>query len=185
MKKIVIASKNPVKTNATLLGFEKMFPQETFEIVSVSAASGVRDQPMSDQETLQGALNRTENAEKLEGVADYWVGIEGGIQEKGADMEVFAWVVIKAADMYVSKGRTGSFFLPPQISNLIKSGIELGKADDIVFSRSNSKQSSGSVGILTGDVIDRTKYYVDAVIFALIPFKNKMLYQRLEPAAKA
>lgn len=48
--------------------------------------------------------------------------------------------------------------------------------DDILFNRSNSKQEDGAVGILTGRIIDRTKYYLEAVILALIPFKNEKLY---------
>ncbi|MEA2092741.1 MAG: DUF84 family protein, partial [Patescibacteria group bacterium] len=55
-------------------------------------------------------------------------------------------------------------------------GKELGEADDIVFQRNNSKQENGAVGILTGDVVDRTKCYTEAVILALIPFKNVNLY---------
>ena len=63
MKKIVVASKNPVKINATLDGFLRMFPDEQFEIVGVSAASEVSDQPMNDDETYRGAFNRANNAE--------------------------------------------------------------------------------------------------------------------------
>ncbi|MBQ0741266.1 DUF84 family protein, partial [Aquimarina celericrescens] len=37
-------------------------------------------------------------------------------------------------------------------------------------------QKSGAVGILTGDIIDRTAYYTEAGILALIPFKNADLY---------
>ena len=59
---------------------------------------------------------------------------------------------------------------------MIKEGKELGEADDIVFNRNNSKQENGAVGILTGDVIDRMKYYTEAVILSLIPFKNVDLY---------
>lgn len=62
------------------------------------------------------------------------------------------------------------------IIELIKEGKELGEADDIVFQRNNSKQENGAVGILTGDVVDRTKCYTEAVILALIPFKNVNLY---------
>ena len=140
MKKIIIASKNPVKINATLSGFQKMFPNETFEISGISVASGVSDQPKSDSETFQGAWNRVDNASKEISNADFWIGIEGGIEEKGLDMEAFAWVVIKAKNKKFGKGRTGTFFLPPKIAELIKQGKELGEADDIVFGQINSKQ---------------------------------------------
>ena len=176
MKKIVIASKNPVKINATLSGFQKMFPNEQFEIEGVSVSSGVSDQPKSDSETFSGAWSRADNACKEKPNADFCVGIEGGVEEKNSDMEAFAWVVIKAKDSGFGKGRTGTFFLPPQITELIKQGKELGEADDIVFGRTNSKQENGAVGILTDNVVDRTKYYTEAVVLALIPFKNKKLY---------
>jgi len=176
MKRIVIASKNPVKIKATLSGFQKMFRGEQFEIEGVSVPSLVRNQPKSDAETFSGALNRADNVGKEYAEADFWVGIEGGIEEKNSETEAFAWVVIKAGDGGIGKARTGTFFLPTQIAKLIKEGMELGGADDIVFGRMNSKQENGAVGILTGDVIDRTKYYTEAVILALIPFKNKKLY---------
>lgn len=176
MKQIVIASKNPVKMNATLDGFQKMFPNEQFEIEGVSVLSGVNDQPKSDGETYEGAKNRANNAQKEKPDADFFVGIEGGIEEKGEEMEAFAWIVIKAKRNGFGKGRTGTFFLPPQIARLIKQGKELGEADDIVFGRVNSKQENGAVGLLTDNVIDRSAYYAEAVILALIPLKNKKLY---------
>lgn len=176
MKKIVIASKNPVKINAVLSGFQKMFPNEKFEISGVSVLSGVSDQPRSDTEIFQGALNRAENALKDPIGADFSVGIEGGVDEKNNEMEQFAWVVIKSKDNKIGKGRTGTFFLPPQVAELIRQGKELGEADDIVFGRTNSKQDNGAVGILTNDVINRTHFYSEAVIMALIPFKNERLY---------
>ena len=76
----------------------------------------------------------------------------------------------------MGKGRTGAFFLPESVANLVRHGKELGEADDIVFGRSNSKQANGAIGILTGDVVDRTQLYEQAVILALIPFKNPQLY---------
>ena len=61
--------------------------------------------------------------------------------------------------------------------SLVREGKELGEADDIVFGKENSKQTYGAVGLLTGDVIDRTRFYEDAVVLALIPFRNPDLYR--------
>ena len=175
MKKVIIASKNPVKIQAVQNGFEKMFPDQTFEFTGVSVASDVPDQPMTDTETFQGAINRADNASEEIDSIDFYVGIEGGINQSGNDMEAFAWVVIKSNGRY-GKSKTGTFILPKQVVELINEGKELGEADDIVFDRTNSKQKSGAVGILTGNAIDRTSYYTEAVILALIPFKNSDLY---------
>lgn len=176
MKKVVIASKNPVKINSTEIGFSKMFPDEIFKFDGVSVESDVSDQPMTEEETLQGATNQANNAIKSSPQSDYFVGIEGGLKEVDGNMEAFAWIVVKSKNGIVGKGRTGSFFLPDKVAELIKKGKELGEADDIVFGRINSKQSNGAVGILTGDVLTRTTYYEPAVILALIPFKNPKLY---------
>jgi len=175
MKTIVVASNNPVKMQAVRLGFEIMFPEQGFEFHSIAVPSGVSDQPLSSHETLQGAYNRACAASQAYPQADYWVGIEGGIEAEGEEMAAFAWVVVHTAQI-TGKGRTGAFFLPPAVVNLIKQGKELGEADDIVFKKNNSKQANGAIGILTGDVIDRTRLYEHAVILALVPFKNPGLY---------
>jgi inosine/xanthosine triphosphatase len=175
MKTIILASKNPVKVQATLDGFKKMLPAETFQLKMISTASGVGDQPMSSNETLRGAVNRARSAAEMVPTGDFWVGIEGGVEEQRGEMAAFAWVVVLAKDR-AGKGRTGTFYLPEQIARLIREGKELGEADDIVFGKTNSKQENGAIGILTGDVIDRAGLYEQAVILALIPFKNMGFY---------
>ncbi len=173
--KIVVASKNPVKINAVAKAFEKVFPSLTVEITGVSVKSGVSDQPNNDLEALKGAYNRAQNAVSLV-KADFWVGIEGGVEDKDFGMEAFAWVVIKGKNGKLGQGKTGIFYLPSQVAALIRQGKELGEADDIVFGKTNSKQENGAIGILTDNIIDRTSYYAEAVIYALIPFKNSQLY---------
>ena len=172
---LIVASTNPVKVEATRLGFQQMFPDMALEVKTVSVPSGVKDQPISSEETLQGALNRARAAARLMPEGDYWIGIEGGIEDLGHEMAAFAWVVIYTHEL-TGKGRTGTFFLPPEIVTLIRQGKELGEADDIVFQTNNSKQANGAIGILTGNVIDRTSLYQHAVILALAPFKNRRLY---------
>jgi inosine/xanthosine triphosphatase len=175
MKSIVLASNNPVKRDAVLTGFLRMFPDEEFFINSVISPSGVSNQPLSNLETLQGALNRSEQAFANHPDADFWVGIEGGVESLNGELAAFAWVVVRNRDG-VGKSRTGTFFLPPAVAKLIEQGKELGEADDIVFGRTNSKSENGAIGLLTGDVIDRAELYAHAVVLALVPFKNRELY---------
>lgn len=174
MKTIVVASQNPVKLQAAQLGFARMFPGETFMVEGVSVASGVSAQPMSDAETLRGALNRAQNARQQLAQADFWVGVEGGCQPQDDGLQVFAWMVV-LADGRTGKGKTATFYLPEEVAALVRTGTELGHADDAVFGRSNSKQQNGSIGLLTGDVLDRAAYYEQGIIMALVPFKNPTL----------
>lgn len=175
MKTILVASQNPVKAQAALGGFQRMFPGEDFALHTWTVASGVSDQPFSSAEILQGAIQRALAARQVDPAADYWVGIEGGVEMQGEELCAYAWIAILANGL-TGKARTGTFYLPPAIAELVRQGKELGEADDIVFQQSNSKQKNGAIGILTGDVIDRAQLYEQAVILALVPFKNKALY---------
>ncbi len=172
---IVVASTNPVKIQAAVNGFQRLFPGSALNVSAVAVPSEVAHQPLSDEETLRGALNRSANAQVAQPNADYWIGIEGGIQPVGQEMAAFAWIVVRSK-VSIGKGRTGTFFLPPAVVELIQQGKELGEADDMVFGQSNSKQADGAVGLLTGNVLNRTKLYEHAMILALIPFKNETLF---------
>ncbi|MEO6728731.1 MAG: inosine/xanthosine triphosphatase [Candidatus Dojkabacteria bacterium] len=175
MKKVIVASTNPVKIKSTEEGFKKVFPNEEFEFIGQSVQSGVSDQPMSNEETLKGATGRAVNAREQFPNADFWVGIEGGIQDENGKMGSFAWIVIASKDK-IGEGRSGEFILPQKVADLIRGGMELGDADDKVFGGTNTKQKNGSIGILTKDVITRAGYYEPTVVMSLIPFINSELY---------
>jgi len=172
---VIVASKNPVKIDACQLGFQKVFPSQNFNFLGHYIDSGVSDQPMSDKETLKGALNRAANAKRLYPAAEYWVGIEGGIEELDQNLMAFAWIVILNKNKK-GQARTAGFFLPPKVSDLIRDGIELGEADDKIFGQNNSKQKGGAIGLLTNNLIDRKGLYSEAIIMALIPFLRKDIY---------
>lgn len=176
MKKIIVASANPIKIETALNGFKRMFPRQKFEIQGYETQSGVSDQPITEEETLQGALNRASKVRETHRDGDFYVGIESGLEEYEGRLKSFGWVVVINKAGKFGEGRTGTFFLPPRVADLISQGYELGEADDIVFGMTNSKQSKGAIGILTGGVLSRASFYETAVITALIPFKNPDLY---------
>ncbi|HEY7413997.1 MAG TPA: inosine/xanthosine triphosphatase [Ktedonobacteraceae bacterium] len=180
--RVIVASTNPVKIAATRQAFQAVFGFESVEYHGVTVPSGVSEQPFSDSETLRGALNRTQAAYDSEHNADYWVGIEGGVEPMGNEMTAFAWVVVRSRAL-IGKGKSGTFFLPESVAQLVNVGVELGIADDRVFGLTNSKQNGGSVGYLTHGVIDRTELYKHATVLALIPFKNIPLYVSMEVKA--
>ncbi|MFN7037008.1 MAG: inosine/xanthosine triphosphatase [Bellilinea sp.] len=175
LMRVGVASLNPVKIEAVRSGFLRMFPQMPIEALGVKVASGVSHQPMSDAETLQGALNRARAARQVLPQADFWAGVEGGVEQQKDGLSAFAWVVVLSSER-CGKARSATFDLPPALAEMIRQGVELGEADDRLFGRQNSKQRNGAVGLLTGDVIDRAGYYEQAVVLALIPFKNPHLY---------
>jgi inosine/xanthosine triphosphatase len=175
LKKIFVGSGNPVKIRACLQAFRRVFPDQEFVAEGRLVPSGVSNQPLSDAETFAGALERATGAQRIEPSGDFWCGVEGGIEEIQGEFHVFAWIVVKSPDR-MGRGRTGTFILPPGIAALIRQGHELGAADDIFFSKTGSKQDTGSVGILTNNVITRGSYYEEACVLALIPFLKTELF---------
>lgn len=168
---LVVASQNPVKVEATRRGFASMFPSLAFHLHPVAVPSGVRPQPLSDAETLQGALNRTQHAAQLVPQADYWVGIEGGVEERQGSMEAFAWIVVFTPHL-LGKSRTGTFSVPEEVAVLIRQGHELAVAVEEIYQQSQVQSTTGAVGVLTEGVIDRVQLYAHAIVLALVPFKH-------------
>ena len=62
--RVIVASQNPVKIKAVQDAYATFLPELPVETVGVQVASGVADQPMSDDETLQGAWQRASNAQE-------------------------------------------------------------------------------------------------------------------------
>ncbi len=178
---IMVASLNPVKKQAITEGFQAVFGREQ-ELVfeGCAAQSGVSDQPASDTETLQGAYHRLAAVRQMYPKADYYASLEGGVERLGEKLFAFAWIVIENQDGKRGEARTGTFELPPAITRLIASGMELGHANDQVFGVENSKHTTGALGILTSELITRTSEYASTTILALIPFaKHAALYDDL------
>ncbi len=173
---VVITSNNPVKKRAVFEAFTLIFPNEKINIKEAAVESGVSAQPMDSAETLLGAKQRVENGTRVVPEADYWVGIEGGVESVKKTMECIAWVYIKSREGRVGKGRAGTFELPQKITTLVEQGMELGEANDAVFAMKNSKHNLGIIGCLSNNAIDRTEYYRQAVVFAMLPFINPELY---------
>ena len=175
---IAVASENPVKLEAARLGFEKAFPDFDITTQGVAVITDVPTQPKGDRQTYQGAITRLEALKIQLPDADYWVGIEGGVQRNITGVyDSFAWIVVQQEDWLYSS-RTGTFPLPPKICQYLDEGMELGDADDLVFGKTMSKQQNGAVGLLTQDQITRTALLSQSVFLALIPFRSKELYSQ-------
>jgi inosine/xanthosine triphosphatase len=172
---VLVGSKNPVKIAATEEAFTRSF-NRSFLVEGINASSDVSEQPRGDQETLLGAKNRASNSRIVFPEADFWLGVEGGLDVDEHGMFAFAWIYILDKQGRSSQTKTGIFYLPEAVVTLVNEGMELGKADDLVFDRENSKHQGGSVGILTHGIVERNEYYRQAIILALIPFLNEKLY---------
>jgi len=172
--RIVVASGNPVKAAAARAAFTALQPDIEIDLVCAPVESGVSDQPKSDEETRRGARNRADNASLAEPDADYWVGLEGGIEIVDDRLLAFAWIAIRSRDGKISDARSATLPLPDAIKRLIDQGLELGDANDKVFATHNSKQAGGAYGLLTDGLYTRESIYTQTAVLALLPLINEL-----------
>ena len=175
--KVVVASKNPVKIGAATEAFSAVFPGEPIRVSGIDVDSGVGDQPDSDAKTRDGARARAVNASDAEPGADFWVGLEGGVDVFDDQLMAFAWMAVRGRSGDVCEARTATLPLPPAVKQLVDAGMELGEANDRVFSTVNSKQGGGAYGLLTNGRYTRESIYTQTLIIALTPFINRLYPQ--------
>ncbi len=169
MRRIAVGSTNPVKVAAVRAVIERIW--KDCVVVAMDAESGVRPQPIGDDETQRGARSRAIFALAADPDTDLGVGIEGGVVVlPGGAMRTCAWAV--AVDRGGGEGMGGSLAmpLPRAVAARIAGGEELGHAMDHVAQSLGTKWGRGAVGILTAGLIDRQRAYEPLVTYALAPW---------------
>ncbi len=170
---ICVGSTNQVKVEAVKKIASELMPDA--EVNCVNTPSNVSEMPMSDEETISGAVNRAREALKYSG-ADYGVGIEGGVDDNENGMFLCAWVAVLSKDGIRGLACTGKIQLPIRIADGIRSGRELGPLMDELTGRNDVKHAEGTYGILTMGKISRSKSFEEAITSAFMKFINKEWY---------
>jgi inosine/xanthosine triphosphatase len=166
---VAVGSLNPVKVGAARTAVEAIFAAT---VTAVQVTSGVPDQPWGDDVTRIGARTRARSALRAVAGATIGIGIEAGLIARDGCVESMSWVVALGAALH-GESRTASYLLPREIADLVLDSSSLGAATDIVFSGNGLSRSTGTVGPLTGGLIDRRSHYVAALTLALIPFNPR------------
>lgn len=172
--KISVGSKNPIKISAVENAVKKIWPGA--EVVSAEVNHGTSEQPMSDEEAIQGAANRAKlSLEKFS--ADIGIGLEGCVNDTKHGMFLSGWVAAIDKNGEIGIGGGGGLLLPEKIASEIRKGKELGPVMDKFIGGHNTKQKQGTVGILTNNLIPRTEAFEKSVIYALAKFINPHYYK--------
>ncbi|RTR29559.1 DUF84 family protein [Robertmurraya yapensis] len=150
--KVVIGTKNPAKIKAVEAAFEGYVA----EFVSVNVASGVNEQPFSDEETIKGAVNRALAA--LE-VGDVGIGLEGGVHEHESGLFLCNWgaLAVKGEAPFIAGG--ARIPLPEEIASKLRSGKELGPVMDEYAQKENIRKQEGAVGVFSNGRVDRAEMF--------------------------
>ncbi|WP_299801677.1 inosine/xanthosine triphosphatase [uncultured Shewanella sp.] len=171
---IIVGSKNPVKVGAAESALATLFPDKQIDCQGVDAPSLVADQPMTEAETKQGAINRVKYCQDNY-QADYYMAMEGGVDLFEHGPATFAYIAI-AHKAQVSVGRGAQLPLPMPVYQALTQGQELGHVMDSMFNTVNIKQKGGAIALLTQGHATRQGNYTQAIILAMAPMLHPHLY---------
>ncbi|NMH65989.1 inosine/xanthosine triphosphatase [Shewanella salipaludis] len=172
--RVRVGSTNPVKVNAARNALTQVFPQANIDCQGMHAPSGVAEQPMTETETREGAINRVRFCQQAV-QADFYLAMEGGVDAFDHGPATFAYIAIARAEQ-LSIGRSALLPLPPKVHQALLAGEELGHVMDRLFNTVNIKQQGGAIGLLTQGHATRESIYTQAIILALAPMLNPQWY---------
>ncbi len=168
---IHVASLNKNKINAV----SEVFP--SFRVESIAAKSGVREQPVSLDEIIEGAINR---AKAVFSNCYYSVGIEDGIAAvpgtRSGYMNFCCCAIYDGGRVYLGLGP--AFEYPSESTErVIEEGITISQAFTSISEKPDIGYEEGIIGWLTRGRINRKDYTKQAVEMARIQIDNAGLYR--------
>jgi inosine/xanthosine triphosphatase len=154
--KVAIGTQNPAKVHAIQKAFQEQYGEVLFQCLKTD--SNVSEQPLSDQETIEGALNRAKNVLKAT-ESDVGIGLEGGVSESLYGMFVCNWGALVDRDGNEIIGGGARIPLPNEIIRGLKAGKELGPLMDEYAKRTEIRKKEGAIGVLTNDLVTRKEMF--------------------------
>lgn len=202
--KIKVGTNNPIKVQAVeeiIKGYPELFGNA--KVVGVSVDSGISAQPLTEAETVLGAINRSRAAleNDLGDEPVLCIGIESGIKSipssvisikqteaagYGGRYLNFTAVVMRLycehTKVYETVGYSTGFQVPPKMMQLLMRGPEGYEVDDAVHDMGLAEdrhigEREGLLGKLTGNRVTRKEYTKQALRMAVIGLQHMELYR--------
>lgn len=165
-EKLYVGTKNKAKISAVMEVFSD------FEVIPMDAESGVRRQPLSEEETIQGAKNRALALPK-----GYRLGLEAGVTKiNGICYLINFGVLIDKEDYEYFAGGT---YLPlPDFvgDKLYNTDVELKEVMEEYTGIMNINHFGGAISIFTNNQVERKDIFIhiSKLLLGQLQFKNKI-----------
>lgn len=171
--KIAVGSLNPVKIDAVRRIVSRIFGEVAVEGVKVD--SGVSHNPVTDAETIEGAVTRARAARKESG-ADLGVGLEGGITRIDGLYYTCVWCAVDNGREVFTGGGV-HIPVPERVrAMIVEEQAEMGTVMDALTSIPGTKQKMGFEGIVTKGLINRGDSFENIISFTLAPLISPEIY---------
>ncbi len=176
---VAVGSRNQAKNQAVAKSFGRAFATATVATRGYEVASGIAEQPTTDEEAIEGATNRARAALAQLATADYGVGLEGNTVTIAGTMFLHGWVaIVQRQSDQIGIGHSSGVALPPAFKQAIDDGQELGPLVQTLFQDETNaiRHGQGTNGLLTNGLYSREQEFIDATTVALARFVSPELY---------
>lgn len=168
--RVSVGSDNPVKLQAVRNVMLRVYGD--VELTGQRLSVNVPSEPWGE-EVERGAVER---ARKSLGQADYGVGIEAGVFERGGELFDVQYCAIVDKMNRVTVGHGSGFKYPPKVADLLRKGRTVGEAFQELYGQEKSGRGNGAIGFLTYGMLKRSELTEQAVVAAMVPRMRKELY---------
>lgn len=156
--KILIGTYNRAKTKAVQTISRIYYPEANF--INIEVPSLVSSQPMSNEETRQGAINRAKQLMEMEpSDALFGIGLEGGVHEIEDTMYICNWGALATNNGEVFTATGAGVPLPKEIADRLRAGGELGPVMDVYTSSNDIRHEEGAIGVFTNGLVKRSDMF--------------------------
>lgn len=181
---LALGTTNPVKIEAAKRAFGRYVP--VVEATGVAVDTGVPEQPY-DGEGPRGAVNRARAAlDAVEG-AGLGVGIEAAIatnDPSGEHLDVQYCAIVDGQGR-VTLGHGPGFGYPPAVAEALRGGASVGDALARLSGNADIGRDQGAIGFLTRGGVTRQELTEWAVLMAIVPRLQPVLYRPLPYEARS
>ncbi|PEJ57526.1 inosine/xanthosine triphosphatase [Bacillus sp. AFS002410] len=168
--KITIGSLNPTKVGAVQNVFKD------FSVSGINVPSNVSNQPLTDLETMNGAVNRAHNA-RLAGGSEIGIGLEGGVIIENGKLFLCNWgALVYENDVVLASG--AKILLPSEFISDLQNGTELAVLMERYTNEKDIRSKEGAVGIFTNGRITRTQIFEHICELLLGQYEFKKLKEK-------
>lgn len=153
---ILVGSKNPTKIKAVGSVFSEA------QITALDVASDVSLQPLSDEETREGAINRAKRCMEYNDEA-VGIGLEGGVMYVSNQLYLCNWGALATPDEKIFTASGARILLPKEIEVQLKAGLELGEVMDHYAEKTGVRVNEGAIGVFTNQYVLRAEMFEHVV----------------------
>jgi inosine/xanthosine triphosphatase len=185
---IAVGTTNGIKIQAIEEVLQDYPQLKNATVKSFQVPSEIAEQPLSLEEIIKGAKNRSKNAFELCNGCHYSFGIESGLFEaagtKTGYLEACICSIYDGINYFI--GLSCGFEVPSHILELVlNKNHDLAQAcyESGITSNKNLGSAEGLIGILSKGRLNRKEYTKQCIVTALLQIDNPALYESMPMSA--